>query len=344
MRSSDVLQKTRYFFPHAATEQKTQTKSQVEQIVTLGDNVRYHKSNKEWESRLVGKAEMCSTRSVSWHILSTGHSSKLLWFPDNRLKFDLTAILLMWYDPLKRLIESDSPSGQSFKSIQHNKKVVVGFFWPCCGSVSDIIVSDSLAELGGAVMVLRDSLNGLGTATGFVVSFQPWFVAGIPTWHLQGQPQKWNHNGRKRMNPLCHLSSPASPFSQSQIFLSFPSSVISLVCMTHPSSTEALRSLYSSQLLLSPPLLFVFSSVPEKNDAYSAEASGARDISGGGGGGDGDRPLVGLQTYIRPKWRRLGFSGEASNGVGLWELLRVWWCADICHSFERIWQNQLKLY
>lgn len=37
--------------------------------------------------------------------------------------------------------------------------------------MSNIIVRDSLAELGGAVMVLRDSLDGLGTATGFVVHF-----------------------------------------------------------------------------------------------------------------------------------------------------------------------------
>lgn len=37
--------------------------------------------------------------------------------------------------------------------------------------MSNIIVSDSLAKQGGALMVLRDSLDGPGTATGSVVSF-----------------------------------------------------------------------------------------------------------------------------------------------------------------------------
>lgn len=37
--------------------------------------------------------------------------------------------------------------------------------------MSTIIVSDCLAKLGGAVMALRDSLDRMGTATGFVVNF-----------------------------------------------------------------------------------------------------------------------------------------------------------------------------
>lgn len=37
--------------------------------------------------------------------------------------------------------------------------------------MSNTVVSDSLAERGGTVMVLRDGFDGLGTATGFAVRF-----------------------------------------------------------------------------------------------------------------------------------------------------------------------------
>ena len=54
--------------------------------------------------------------------------------------------------------------GKVSRTFSITKKVVVG---PCYGSVSNMIVSDCLAELGGAVMVLRDSLDGPGTAAGW---------------------------------------------------------------------------------------------------------------------------------------------------------------------------------
>lgn len=74
------------------------------------------------------------------------------------------------------------------------------------------------------------------------------------------------------MNPLCHLSSPASPFSQSQIFLPppLPSSAVFLLCVTHSSSTKVPQ--HSVPLLPSALIPVSFSypqsvPVPETNDA-----------------------------------------------------------------------------
>lgn len=105
---------------------------------------------------------------------------------------------------------SDRLPGLHSKNFLHTKKLVVGLFWPSFDSMSNIVVSDSLAKLRAAVTLLRDGWDGLGTAIGFVVSFSFDLLPRFPTWHLQGQPQKWNHNDHKRMNPLCHFSSRAS--------------------------------------------------------------------------------------------------------------------------------------
>ena len=71
---------------------------------------------------------------------------------------------------------------------------------------------------------------------------QLWFVAGIPTWHLLGRPQKGSQGDRKRKNPLCQLDSPCltlAAVSDIPAFLPSPSSAVSLLRMTHSSSTKA---------------------------------------------------------------------------------------------------------
>lgn len=108
----------------------------------------------------------------------------------------------------------------------------------------------------------------------------------------------------------------------------------------HPPKPHHLQPLSYPRLLLpSTPLLSYPQPVPETNGAYSAGAAGVQWRRWG-------RAIVGLQTHVRPKWRRPGFSGVAGSGVGLWEPLREWWTVSICHGVFKKGKcsNQLKLF
>lgn len=134
------------------------------------------------------------------------------------------------------------------------------------------------------------------------------------------------------MNPLYHLSSPASPFSQSQIFLPPP--------QLYSSSAWLIRlppKLYNPQSLSSTltPSSFSYPQplpVPEKNDAYSSGAAGACDISGGGG----DRPSLACRPTSGPNDAGWGSAVRQATG---WNCGNCWACGGV-----RILATALKGY
>lgn len=117
----------------------------------------------------------------------------------------------------------------------------------------------------------------------------------------------------------------------------------SLLCVTHSSSTEALQPsvplplLITSSLTPSPLSYPQTLSWPEKSYGFSARAVGAHDFRGGGG----DRPWLACRPTPGPNDAGWGSAVRQATG---WDCGNdcVWWCVDLCHSFERISQNRLK--
>lgn len=133
------------------------------------------------------------------------------------------------------------------------QKVFVRYFWHPQSSLSNIIVSDSLAEPGLAVMVLRDSLDGLGTATGFVVS-----LAMICSWdsHMTfaGSTSEMEPKWPQKNESLVPLIFPClTPFTVSYIPLHSCASSAWLIHLL-PGLQNTSHSFYSH------PLLFFVSS------------------------------------------------------------------------------------
>lgn len=200
MRSSNVLQSLDIQPINIATKHFCWKQViQVEQTVALRDNTRVT----EWGSRHKKEGKDASTFI----------SSSIRVFGILSLQIAVYTLVFQfwnwWPKHVTPLIKTHGVTG-SLDYIQKTFCTPKGLFWPSFDSMSNIVVSDSLAELGAAVTLLRDGWDGLGTAIGFVVSFSFNLLPRFPTWHLQGQPQKWNHNDHKRMNPLCHFSSRAS--------------------------------------------------------------------------------------------------------------------------------------
>ena len=138
------------------------------------------------------------------------------------------------------------------------------------------------------------------------------------------------------MNPLYHLSSPASPFfTVSDIPVSPPQSLLSRVPPLHDSFV-----FHQSSTALSPSRALIPSSssypqplpVPETNDAYSARAAGTRDISGGGG----DRPWLGCGPTSGPN--DAGWGSAVRQAMG-WDCGNYWECGGV-----RIFATALKEY
>lgn len=137
MRSSDILEGLDLLRLQACVLKTTNLKSC--RHVALGDNTRYLKGNGEWGLRYVGEGgdvfSSTSFKSKFGFLLAHFTGSLYVRHVNKRLKFDCRNFALL---------------------------VVAGFLCPCFISVANIVMSDGLAEHGGAEMVLRDSLDGAG--------------------------------------------------------------------------------------------------------------------------------------------------------------------------------------
>lgn len=164
--------------PKVATKhacKHTQHSSEVERIVTLGDQ----KSQEQQRTRAeaCGKSQRCVQfrwlKSVCCHFI---RGFKVVWFPDIKWKFDVTSMLRI--------------RDESFQYFQHNGRVfphlVVAVCptslsltsWPCQEALQRVFCE-----------TFRDGLGLPGV-------FQHWFVAATPHDILQGQPP-W-----KTVNPF----------------------------------------------------------------------------------------------------------------------------------------------